>query len=182
MSPACRRHGWRRRDRPHSAHQHAGRREHATARSRYCRASTRFWGAQRDRSRIRLAPHTYRRTANVSRQRALAAKELMRKTTPLDRRSVQAEDAVDGAELGRLDQLLVRHADRMQRPFQLVLPEGQERFRVGELREKVVVLPDVALQQPAVVRTPVKDLRGGQAVPSTCFWKSDETLATIASS
>ena len=37
---------------------------------------------------------------------------------------------------------------RMQRPFELLQPEREEPLQLGKLREQVVVLPDVGLQQP----------------------------------
>jgi hypothetical protein len=39
---------------------------------------------------------------------------------------MQPEDAVDGFDLGRFDQLGMRDRDRYQRPFQLFLPEREK--------------------------------------------------------
>ncbi len=61
--------------------------------------------------------------------------------------SMQPKLAVDRLELGRLDQLAMRHLHRMQRALQLLLPEGEEALQLGKLREQVVILPDVGLRQ-----------------------------------
>ena len=79
-------------------------------------------------------------------------------------RSVQPELAVDRPQLGRLDQLAVRHLHRMQRAVELLHPEGEEALQLGKFREQVVVLPDVGLQQPRMVRPTVEDLRGRQPI------------------
>src|SRR5581483_1347933 len=78
--------------------------------------------------------------------------------------SVQAEFAVDRAKLRRLDQLAVRDAHRVQRTFELFLPEGEEAMQLREFRKQVVVLPDVGLQQPAMIGAAIQDVRGGQTV------------------
>src|ERR1041385_5133162 len=75
---------------------------------------------------------------------------------------VQPELAADRPQLGRLNQPAVRDRHRMQRPFELLDPEGQEALQLGEFREQVVVLPDVGLQKPGVVGTPLQDLSGCQ--------------------
>ena len=77
---------------------------------------------------------------------------------------MQPELAVDRLQLGRLDQLAMRHLHRMQRPFQLLLPEGQEALQLGEFGEEIVILPDVGLQKPIVVGTPIQNVRRRQAV------------------
>jgi hypothetical protein len=68
---------------------------------------------------------------------------------------VQREFAVDRLEFCRLDQLAMRHAHRMQGAIQLLLPEGQDAVQLRELGEQIVVLPDVGLQQPAMIGTPI---------------------------
>src|SRR5688572_15661555 len=92
-------------------------------------------------------------------------------------RLVQPEDAVRGAEVRRLDQLLVGDDDLEQRSLQLGLPEGQEALQRRELGKEVVILPDVGLQQPFVVRTPVKDLRGGQPIADDLLLKVRRNLS-----
>src|ERR1043165_1551907 len=77
---------------------------------------------------------------------------------------VQPELAADRPQLGRLDQPAVRDRHRMQRPFELLDPEGQEALQLREFREQVVVLPDLGLTKPGVVGTPVQDLSGCQPV------------------
>src|SRR5215475_1953003 len=78
--------------------------------------------------------------------------------------SVQAELAVDGAHLGRLDQARMGDRHRMQRALERALPEQQELLQHRERRTEVVFLPDVALQQPGMVRAPIEDMRGGETV------------------
>src|SRR4029078_12352579 len=84
-------------------------------------------------------------------------------------RLMQAKFGVEGAELGRLDQLAVRAAHGMQRPFQFFLPESQKTMQLREFGEQVVVLPNVRLQQPAMVGAAVQDVRGRQAVTTHLF-------------
>src|SRR5262245_59889775 len=84
-----------------------------------------------------------------------------RKTAPREREgvpmnSVQLEFAVDRLDLGRLDQLAMRDRDRMQDAFQRFLPEAQEALQFREMRAHVVFLPDVGLQEPGMVGTPVQ--------------------------
>ncbi len=69
---------------------------------------------------------------------------------------MQAKFVVDGAELGWLDQIAVRDAHGVQRAFQFFLPERQKTMQLGEFREQVVVLPNVGLQQPAMIGTAVQ--------------------------
>jgi hypothetical protein len=68
---------------------------------------------------------------------------------------VQPEFAVHRFELGGLDQLAMRDAHRMQRALELLLPEGQEAVQFGKFGEQIVVLPDIRLQQPAMIGPPV---------------------------
>ena len=77
---------------------------------------------------------------------------------------MQPEFAVDRLELGRLDQLAVRDLNRVQRPFELLLPELEESLQFGEFGKQVVVLPDIGLQQPVMVRAPVQDMRRRQPI------------------
>src|ERR1700722_11215388 len=51
---------------------------------------------------------------------------------------VKPELTVDRLEFGRLDQLAMRDLHRMQRAFQLVLPERQEAHQFGKFREQVI--------------------------------------------
>jgi hypothetical protein len=68
---------------------------------------------------------------------------------------VQPEFAVHRFEPGGLDQLAMRDAHRMQRALELLLPEGQEAVQFGKFGEQIVVLPDIGLQQPAMIGPPV---------------------------
>src|SRR5262245_27346640 len=97
-------------------------------------------------------------TRQIPKSRAVA--DLQERRT----RSVQAELAVDGAHLGRLDQARMGDRHRMQRAFERALPEQQELLQHRERRTEVVFLPDVALQQPGMIRPPVEDVRSSEAV------------------
>jgi hypothetical protein len=48
--------------------------------------------------------------------------------------SMQSEHAVDGAQFSRLDQLGMGHRDRIQRTFQLFLPEAEKILQRREFR------------------------------------------------
>src|SRR5215469_7406512 len=69
--------------------------------------------------------------------------------------SVQPELAVDRADLGRLDQPRMRHGDRVQRAFQGLQPEIEEFVERRKYRAEIVILPNIALQQPRVIGPPV---------------------------
>jgi len=79
---------------------------------------------------------------------------------------MQPELAVDRLQLGRLDQLAMRDLHRVQRAFQLLLPERQEALQLRKFREQIVSLPDVGLQQPTMIGTPIQDVCGRQAKAS----------------
>ena len=78
--------------------------------------------------------------------------------------SVQLEHAVDGVQLGRLDQFGVRDGDCKQRASELLLPEGEKVLQRREIRKHTVVLPDASLQQPVTIRTAIDDFRCCQSV------------------
>src|SRR5271169_3556720 len=65
----------------------------------------------------------------------------------------------------------MRHGHRVQRPFELLEPEVEELVQFREYRAKVVALPDIALQEPGVVRPPVQDVRRGQSIAFELFAK-----------
>src|SRR5262245_39065960 len=83
--------------------------------------------------------------------------------------SVQSELAVDRLELRRLNQPAVSHAHRMQWPFKLFLPEREKTLQLGKVGEQIVILPDVGLQQPAIIGTPIQDVRRRQAITTDLF-------------
>jgi hypothetical protein len=68
---------------------------------------------------------------------------------------VQPEFPVDCFDLRRLDQFAMRDAHGMQRALELLLPEGQEAVQFGKFGEQIVVLPDIGLEQPAMIGPPV---------------------------
>src|SRR5262245_48433639 len=78
--------------------------------------------------------------------------------------SMQPEFPVDCLELGRLDELAMRDAHRMQWPFKLFHPERQETLQLGKFGKEIVVLPDVGLQKPAMIGTPIQNVRGRKAI------------------
>src|ERR1700761_3152001 len=55
------------------------------------------------------------------------------------RPSLQPEHPVHRAQLGRLDQLGMRHRDREQRPLQLLFPQRPKILQRAEFREQLVV-------------------------------------------
>ena len=55
----------------------------------------------------------------------------------------------------------MRNSDRMQDTFERFLPKLQKALQLREIWVEVVVLPDIALQQPGMVRAPVQDVRRG---------------------
>src|SRR5689334_9640015 len=83
--------------------------------------------------------------------------------------SVQSEFAADRLELRRLDQLAVSHLHGMQWPLKLFLPEREKTLQLRKLGEQIVILPDVGLQQPAMIGTPVQDVGGRQAITTDLF-------------
>ena len=44
-------------------------------------------------------------------------------------------------------------------------------MQLGKFGKQIVVLPDVGLQQPAVIGTPIQNVRGRQAVATDLFAK-----------
>src|SRR5215472_2115002 len=72
--------------------------------------------------------------------------------------SVQPEHALDRADLGRLDQPRMRHGDRVQRAFQGLQPEIEEFVECRKCRAEIVILPDIALEEPGMIRPPVENI------------------------
>ena len=66
--------------------------------------------------------------------------------------SVQPKLAVDGANFGRFDQARVRHGDRVQRAFELFQPKVQKLIQLRKAGAEIVILPDIGLQQPRMIR------------------------------
>src|ERR1700761_4548728 len=85
--------------------------------------------------------------------------------------SMQPEHTVHGAQLGGLDQLGMRDADRIKRSLELLLPERQEILQRREAWKQIVILPDIGLQQRWMIRNPIKDFRRRQPVTQHLFPK-----------
>ena len=80
------------------------------------------------------------------RRSRVCSASLRRCATPGKRAaSMQPELAVDGADLGRLDQPGMRHGDRVQRALELLQPEVEEFVEHRKVRAEVVILPDIGL-------------------------------------
>ena len=62
------------------------------------------------------------------------------------------------------DQTSMSNRHRMNRPLDRLFPEGKETAQYREVWKGVVALPDEVLKESQVVRHPVDDLGGGQAV------------------
>ena len=77
---------------------------------------------------------------------------------------MQPKFAVERFDLGRLDQLRISHHHAMQWPVQLFPPERQEFDQNRKIRRKVVVLPDIALQQTRMIRQMIENTRGGKPI------------------
>src|SRR5450759_1504927 len=58
---------------------------------------------------------------------------------PTYSRSMQPEHAVDGPQLGRLDQLGVRNGDGVERAFELLLPEEKKILQRRKIRKQIVI-------------------------------------------
>src|SRR5215471_13443946 len=58
----------------------------------------------------------------------------------------------------------MRHGDRVQRAFQGLEPEIEEFVERRKYRTEIVILPDIALQQPRVIRPPVQNVSCGQPI------------------
>lgn len=56
-------------------------------------------------------------------------------------------------------------ANRMQRTIEGSLPEIQKLAHFGKVRGKIVILPDIGLQDRFEIRDAIKYMRGGQSVP-----------------
>src|SRR6516165_2432771 len=83
--------------------------------------------------------------------------------------SVQAEHAVDGAQLSRLDQPRVCHRHPEQGAFELLLPKGEKIQQRRKFRKQIVILPDVCLQQRGMIRHPIKNLGRRKSVAQHLF-------------
>ena len=77
---------------------------------------------------------------------------------------MERQHAVHGLELAGLDQAGMGDRDRMQRPFQLPLPEIQELQQHRKFRSEVVFLPDIALQKARMIGHAIEDRRSRQSV------------------
>jgi hypothetical protein len=74
---------------------------------------------------------------------------------------MQPENAIHRFDLGRFDEVGMRDRDRMHDTFERFLPRIPKKPAILGNLGRVVVLPDVGLQQPGMVRVPVQDVRGG---------------------
>jgi hypothetical protein len=75
---------------------------------------------------------------------------------------MQLELAGHGAKFSRLDQPAMTDHDRMQNPFQLAFPKFQKLRQFWKMRVKIVVLPDIALQERRVVGHSIENVSGRQ--------------------
>ena len=75
---------------------------------------------------------------------------------------MQLELAVDRANFCRLDQARMRHDDRVQWAFELFQPKVQKLVQVRKTGAEIVILPDIGLEQPRMIRPPIEHIGGGQ--------------------
>jgi len=80
---------------------------------------------------------------------------------------MKPENASHCLDLDRFDEAGMRNSDRMQDTFERFLPKLQKTLQLREIWVEVVILPDVALQQPGVVR--YRMFAVVRPYPSTCF-------------
>ena len=101
-----------------------------------------------------------RRELRRSQHQRLGRARLRSRGRPL----VQPELALDEAELLRRDQAPVRHADAIERTFEIGGPKAEEIGEPWEARREIVVLPDIALKQAPMVRELIENLRRGERI------------------
>src|SRR5215472_3180600 len=77
---------------------------------------------------------------------------------------MQPKLAVDRSDLGRPDQPRMRDGDRVQRPFKGLQPEIEELVERRKGRAEIVILPDIGLQEPGMIRPPVENIGSRQPI------------------
>ncbi len=92
---------------------------------------------------------------------------------------MQPKFAIERFKLGRLDQLRMSHHDAMQRPVELFPPERQEFDQDRKIWRKVVVLPDIGLQQTRVIRQMIENSRGGKPISRELLDKIGRRFVSI---
>lgn len=80
---------------------------------------------------------------------------------------MDGNDTIRRLPFGRLDQAMVSNANRGQRALEFSLPVLEKALQFGELRRKIVFLPDIELKKAGMIRKMIVDLGRGQAVPAT---------------
>src|SRR5271155_2937259 len=115
-------------------------------------------------SRVFVPEHAPKvtRASNSHKQNAWANSATMEKERP--EALIQPELRSDRLKFRRLDQPRVGHGDRMQQTIEFARPEIQELHQFRKMGMQVVLLPDVVLQDPGMVRHMVEDVGGGEAV------------------
>src|SRR5215469_9237248 len=91
---------------------------------------------------------------------------------------MQPKLAVDRSDLGRPDQPRMRDGDRVQRPFKGLQPEIEELVERRKGRAEIVILPDIGLQEPGMIRPPIENIRCRQPIALKLLTK-DLLLAKI---
>src|SRR6516164_7325770 len=77
---------------------------------------------------------------------------------------MQAKRGADVAEPRPYERSRLADPDGVQSALEIAAPEFQKATQLGEIRSRVELLPDEALQQVGVIRQMVDDLRGGQSI------------------
>ena len=67
-------------------------------------------------------------------------------------------------ELAWRDERRLRDFHRMQPPFDIAFPEGEEFAQHRKLRREVELLPDEALDERRMIRQVIEDFGGGEAI------------------
>lgn len=74
---------------------------------------------------------------------------------------MQPENAIHRFDLGRFDKAGMCDRGRMQDTFERFLPEFQKDLQLGKFGAEIVILPDIGLQQPGMIRAPIYDVCRG---------------------
>ena len=82
---------------------------------------------------------------------------------------MKPENAIRCFDLDRFDEVGMRNRDRMQDTFERFPPKLQKTLQLREIWIDVVVLPDVALQQPGMVWARYRIFAVVRPYPSICF-------------
>jgi hypothetical protein len=70
---------------------------------------------------------------------------------------MQPKLAVDRSDLGRPDQPRMGDGDRVQRSLKGLQPEIEKFVERRKGRAEIIILPNIGLQEPGMIRPPIKN-------------------------